>query len=103
MTNINSSFELDSNVDEDDDDFIFDDEDWEDSAFPQKISDEYPGWHQLKITNFTTTKLKEIREWCKTHIKGSWEEVGWRSGCSYSVGIVVERGVDAMMFKLRWT
>ncbi len=102
MTNINQ--DLDDNFEDDDDDYLFDDDEWEDSAFPARIATEYPGWHQMKITGFTGNKLSEIKEWCNENItNGLWKQVGWNSGCSYSVGIVVEHARDAMMFKLRWS
>lgn len=90
-------------LDDEDDINIFDDPDWEDLAFPANIAEQYPGWHQLKITNFSGGTLNQINEWCKQNIShGRWKQVGWNSGCSYSVGIVVEHGRDAMMFRLRW-
>lgn len=90
------------NEDEDDDDIITDDE-WEDSAFPDSVKDKYPGFHLLKITNYNSAKLQEIKEWGNANIShGSWEIVGWYSYCAYSVGVVIENREDAMLFKLRW-
>ncbi len=103
MTNPN--FEIEDLYDEDDDDdaYIFDEDYWEDADFPAHIAQEYPSWHQLKIKNFTTKKLNEIREWCTENVhRGGWKDIGWRSGCSYSVGIVIENGRDAMLYRLRW-
>lgn len=95
---------LDLEDDEDDDEYLWEDDDWEDSAFPARIATEFPGWHQMKITRFTSGTLFEIKEWCDENIvRGAWKQVGWKSGCSYSVGIVVENARDAMMFKLRWS
>lgn len=105
MTNINENLEDELDLeDEDEDDYLFDDDDWEDSAFPAKIATQYPGWHQLKIVNFNYSRLVEVKAWCAENVtNGRWEQVGWRSGCSTSVGIVIESARDAMMFKLRWS
>jgi hypothetical protein len=104
MTNIPST-EIDDldEDDDDDDDYIFEEDLWEDLAFPARIADEYPNWHQLRIRNFTSNKLNEIKEWCAENIKrGKWNTVGWTSGCSSSVGVVIENGRDAMLYRLRW-
>ncbi len=105
MTTLNENIELNDELeDEDDDWWLFENDDWEDSAFPTRIANEFPGWHQLKISGFTSNKLREVREWCTENVtRGGWKDVGWSSGCSYSVGVVIENAKDAMLFKLRWS
>jgi len=103
MTNI-TNINLDDELEDDEDEFYLQDDEWEDLAFPERIANEFPGWHQLKITNFTNKKLTEIREWCTDNVtRGGWKDVGWNSGCSYSVGVVIENPRDAMLFRLRWS
>lgn len=94
---------LDTEDDDDDDDFLLGDDYWEDLAFPEKIKQQYEGWYLLKIANFTPTMLKEIRQWMVDNCtRGQAKDVGWYSGCAYSVGVVIENPKDAMLFRLRW-
>lgn len=98
------TLEIDDEIEDDEDDYIFDDDDWDDADFPQRYLDKYPGYHMLKIQNFNRGKLADIDRWCQLHlINGHYERVGWTSGCSTSVGIVIEDATDAMMFKLAWS
>jgi hypothetical protein len=90
-------------INEDEDDYLFEDDDWEVSEFPENIKQQYPGYYCLKITNFNSSTLSDILEWCKSNMtRGEWKRVGWNSDCSYSVGIVAENNIDASLFKLRW-
>lgn len=104
MTTLNENIELDDELEDDDEDWsLWEDDDWEDSAFPAKIAEQFPGWHQMKITRFTSGTLNDIKAWCAENVvNGKWQQVGWNSGCSYSVGVVIESARDAMLFKLRW-
>lgn len=89
--------------DDDDDDFLLGDDDWEDSDFPARIKAQYEGWHLLKIANFNYTMLKEVKAWMAENCtRGEAKDVGWYSGCAYSVGVVIQHPKDAMLFRLRW-
>lgn len=102
MTNITNLIE--DQVEDDEDDYLLDDDFWEDADFPQRIKDQFPNYQLLKITNFNGATLSEIKAWCVSNItRGHWETVGWNSGCAYSVGVVIESARDAMLFKLRWS
>lgn len=82
---------------------IFDEDDWEDSDFQPSIADKYPGWYLVKMPSFTRLTFDQVDPWLVDSVKfGSYNKVGWDSGCSYSVGVVFESPRDAMMFKLRW-
>lgn len=103
MTNINELLEDDLDLDDEDDEYLWDEDYFEVSDFPQSVKDRFPGFHLMKITNFNGSKLVDVDAWCQDNVKyGKWERVGWRSGCSSSVGVVIENPRDAMMFKLRW-
>jgi hypothetical protein len=92
---------IDDTLDDEYDDFVGDD-DWEDIEAAEDVKAKYPGWFLVKMTNFTSTKYEEIKEWCETNCTGSWERVGWYSGCSYTVGVILEDHVDAVLFRLTW-
>ncbi len=81
---------------------IFTDDDWEDSYFVESIAKKYPGWHLVKLIGFNEKSFEEVSEWLIDNIKGSYNKEGWRSECSYSIGVVFKSPKDAMLFKLRW-
>lgn len=93
----------DDTLDDEDDDYFYDEDEWEDDDFPASIKNEYPEWFLLKITNFNGAKLGDVDVWMQENCtRGQHKRVGWYSGCSYSVGVVIENPRDAMMFRLRW-
>lgn len=87
--------------DDDYDDFVGED-DWEDEQAAADILDKHPGWFLVKIVNFTQKKMETIQEWCNDHCTDPWERVGWYSGCSYTVGVILQGHVDAVLFRLTW-
>lgn len=82
---------------------IYDEDDFEDGDFAPSINSKFPGWYLVRMYGFNWMSMVEVKEWCQDNTKfGSWEAVGWSTGCSSSVGVVFESPKDAMMFKLRW-
>lgn len=82
---------------------IWSDDDWEDGDFESSIAAKYPGWYLVKMVGFTLHTFKTVEPWLVDNVKfGQYKQVGWDSGCSYSVGVIFESSRDAMMFKLRW-
>lgn len=94
--------DIEDDYDYDYDDFIGDDE-WEDGPAVERIMAELgPGWYVVKVTNFTENTLADIDEWCKANCQAPFKEVGWDSGCSYTVAVALSNHTDAVMFKLTW-
>ena len=89
-------------VDPSDGDSLFEDDEWEDDDFVQTINDKFPNWYLVKMLGFSSSTFGPVLKWCEQNVKAEWKQVGWESGCSYSVGVVFESARDAMMFKLRW-
>ena len=82
---------------------LFEDDEFEDGDFAPTINSKFPGWYLVRMYGFNWMSMVEVKEWCQDNTKfGSWEAVGWSTGCSSSVGVVFESPKDAMMFKLRW-
>jgi len=82
---------------------LFEEDDFEDGDFAPSINAKFPGWYLVRMQGFGWQTMGEVKEWCANNVRfGGWEAVGWTSGCSTSVGVVLESGKDAMMFKLRW-
>lgn len=78
-------------------------QDWEDSEFPERIKNQYPGWYCMKLQTFNGATMEEVTDWLTENTKyGNYKKVGWYSNCAYSVGVMFESPRDAMMFKLRW-
>lgn len=109
MTNINyiddeldelwesrESNDLESDYDDDLSDF--------DGDLVEVINKKYPDWTLMTIRYFSSSTFNEIRDWLSDPINGlgRYEVVGWSSGCSTSHGVVFERKLDAMLFKLTW-
>ena len=99
------TFDWGDALDDDDYDELFgEDDEWEDSAYLQKLKADMPeGWLMIKINNFTPKKLSEIDEWCKANACGQYKRVGWSSNCAYSVAMQFENSKDAVLFKLMWS
>ena len=82
---------------------IYEEDEFEDEDFAPSINSKFPGWYLVRMYGFNWMTMGEVKEWCSGNTKfGSWEAVGWTTGCSSSVGVVFESPKDAMMFKLRW-
>jgi hypothetical protein len=82
---------------------LFEEDDIEDPDFEVNLREKYQGWYFVKLVGFTTRSFEEIGPWLTENVRfGKYDQVGWESGCSYSVGVVFEHPKDAMMFKLRW-
>lgn len=88
-------------LDNDYDDFVGEDE-WEDEEEVEQVLERYPGWYLVKVTNYTHAKMEAIKEWCEANCTTKWEKVGWYSGCAYTVGVILEGHVDAVLFRLTW-
>jgi hypothetical protein len=82
-------------------DFVGDDV-WEDNPAIIKVRNRLPGWHIVKVVNFTESTLRDVRSWCEDTCCDAYEEVGFYSGCSYTVGVAFSGHTDAVMFKLIW-
>jgi hypothetical protein len=77
---------------------------WEVGDFQTGINDRFPGWYLIKMPSYSSRTFQVVRDWLaddNVHF-GSYEAVGWDSGCSYGLGVVFESAKDAMIFKLRW-
>lgn len=98
-----SSPELDDDDVEDDDydDFINDDE-WEDVKAAERILAENPGWMLVKVVNYSSGTLADMKQWCLDSCQEPYKHVGWHSGCAYTVAVLFEGYTDAVMFKLVW-
>lgn len=84
------------------DEFVEEDE-WEDYQTIDDIRAKFPSdWHLVKIVNFSERTLRAAKEWCIEHCCDSYEQVGWGSDCSYTVGMMFEGLTDAVSFKLVW-
>lgn len=94
----------DENILENDlDELLDDDDDWEDNKAYADILKELPeGWTLVKVLNYTHRTLEEIREWCQDNCQGLYREVNWSGYCSYSTGMMFEKDMDTILFKLRW-
>lgn len=75
-----------------------------DGDLVEVINKRYPDWTLMRIVYFNRNTFDDIKEWLKDPINGlgRYEVVGWSSGCSTSHGVVFERKIDAMLFKLTW-
>lgn len=75
-----------------------------DGDLVEVVNKRFPDWTLMRITYFTHNTYNEIQEWLKDPVNslGRYEIVGWSSGCSTSHGVVFERKIDAMLFKLTW-
>ncbi len=80
-----------------------DDEDWEDGKTYKEIIDSMPdGWALVRVMA-SWNQMEEMRQWLVDEATGQYREVGWDSGyCSYSTGVMLEKEMDAVLFKLRW-
>jgi hypothetical protein len=84
------------------DEFMEEDE-WEDYNTVESIKAKYPdSWSLVKIINFTENTLLDVKDWCRDNCTGSYEQVGWGSDCSYTVGVIFEGLTDAVTFRLIW-
>lgn len=91
------------NDDYEEDDYLYNEDEWEDDDFPLNLKEQYAGYHLLKIVNFNGSTLDEVKAWLVENCtRGDFKQVGWYSSCAYSVGVVIQHPVDAMMFRLRW-
>lgn len=86
-----------------DDDFYEDDEDWDDAPAYEKILASMPeGWSLVRVISGWQHMVK-MREWLQENATGEYREVNWATGpCSASVGVMLEKQVDIVLFKLRW-
>src|SRR5476651_1915609 len=84
------------------DDLIGEDE-WEDYVAVNDILKKYPSdWYLVKAVDFTYGTMDEMKQWCLDNCNDKYEHVGWDSGCSYTVGVIFESHMDAILFKLTW-
>lgn len=90
-------------MDDDFDDFLEDDEEWEDQSTYDKLVKEMPsGWQMVKVIQYTAKTLIDVREWCEENCQGRYKEVNWSGYCSYSTAVQFEFDMDTVLFKLRW-
>lgn len=76
---------------------------WQDSVAYQKIKGELPAsWHVVKVVDFDGETLRTLDAWLKLNCKKSYKRIGFRSGCSYTVGVAFASAMEATIFKLRW-
>jgi len=84
------------------DDFVGEDE-WEDGYAIAEIRKKYPpNWMLVKCYDFTYGTMADMKQWCIDNCVSQYAHVGWDSGCSYTVGVIFESHVDAVLFKLTW-
>jgi hypothetical protein len=85
------------------DEFVGEDE-WEDYVAVNDILKKYPpDWYLVKAVNFTYGTMADMKQWCIDNCNSKYEHVGWDSGCSYTVGVIFESHMDAILFKLTWS
>lgn len=88
--------DLEDNYEDDTSDF--------DGDLVEVVNNQYPDWTLIRVINFNSRTMSEITEWLTDPVNslGKYKIIGWSSGCSTSHGVVFERKLDAMLFKLSW-
>jgi hypothetical protein len=61
------------------------------------------GWTLIRVKNYTSTVLVDMRDWLSKNLAHSHYEANWGGACSYSTGVVFEDEIEACLFKLRWS
>jgi len=61
------------------------------------------GWTLIRVKNYTSTVLVDMRDWLTKNLQHSYYEANWGGSCSYSTGVVFEDEIEACLFKLRWS
>jgi hypothetical protein len=85
-------------------DEMLEDDEWEDNYAVADILKKYPeSWKLVKAVNFTYGTMDDMKQWCKDNTTAAYAHVGWESGCSYTVGVIFESHIDAILFKLTWS
>ncbi len=86
-----------------DPDFYDEDEDeYEDSHTYESIMASKPeGWSLVRVMA-GWAGMVEMRDWLQENATGGYKEVNWGGECSYSVGVILEKEMDTILFKLRW-
>jgi hypothetical protein len=94
-----------TSITEDDyDDELLGEDEWEDYVALNDILKKYPpDWYLVKAVNFTYGTMNEMKQWCIDNCQGKYDNVGWDSGCSYTVGVIFESHTEAILFKLTWS
>ena len=82
--------------------FYEDDDEWEDRHTYKYILGTLPaGWSLVRVMGGWQV-LSEMRDWLQENTTGGYREVNWGGECSYSVGVMLEKQIDIVLFKLRW-
>ena len=86
----------------DDEFYEEDEEEFEDYSTMAQVIAQFPDDWILVRVMCGYQKMADMNEWLEENTTAEFARVGWGGECSYSVGVMLESEMDAILFKLRY-
>lgn len=62
------------------------------------LSDSYKDWFLIKVSYW---QFDDIDDWLNDNVsENDYEKIGWESGCSSNVAVLLKNSQDALIFKM---
>ena len=86
----------------DDEFYEEDEEEFEDYPTMAQAIAKFPEYWTLVRVMCGYQKMADMDDWLSDNTTADYSRIGWGGQCSYSVGVMLESEMDAIMFKLRY-